>query len=456
MLPQYEVRQLIHTGQDGAQYLGRQSALERKVLIEILPELAESGVNTLMERLRIRARLVHPSLTAVFDFCHTSLGWLYLVSEHVEGTSLETLIEEHQLKPKTAFPWALQLCEALQIVHDQHLPHGSLSPQTVVITQEGKLKLTGIGMVPNAAGELSWLEPFQGSLSGDIHDLGVTLHWMFAKCPIGEDGRLSRDLPPAFATVLRRCLDNDPTRQFLRPGEVAIALKEALRGEQVKAETQTTRSRMVVAPGAKQPTGPAPVTTASSPSAKPVPPQLQPIVRQQQVSFFQRMDAFVWKAFSTGLHLFISLASVGCILLLILFKDKIVFEENTALPMASIEEIEADEKPIPAAVMGALPPAETLPTAPIAMKPITLVPPKPEPAPVDPLIDLRAQYVEAVQKAANQALEMVRYDDLPFLQTELILLQNGGDIPEVDPPNLPAILKALRQRYRETRAKMAP
>ena len=50
----------------------------------------------------------------------------------------------------------------------------------------------------------------------------------------------------------------------------------------------------------------------------------------------------------------------------------------------------------------------------------------------------------------------MRYDDLPFLQTELILLQNGGDIPEVDPPNLPAILKALRQRYRETRAKMAP
>lgn len=444
-LPQYEMQQRLQTGQDGALYLGRQSALDRKVVIEVIPEPEDPTTDGLLDRLRLRARLVHPSITAVFDFGRTPSGFFYLVSEHVDGTFLESLIDQRLLKPKTAFPLALQICEALQIVHDLQIAHGALSPATVKVNQEGQAKLTGIGMVPKPTGELSWLEPFHGSFSDDIIALGITLHWMFAKCAPSEDGRLSRDLPPAFAGVLRRCLETDPARQLSRPAEVAAALKDALRDEQEKTETPT-RQKMIVAPGAKQPTAP---VAPAAPPPKIAPGQLQPIVRHYQPSFFQRLDAFVWKAFSTGLHMVISLLSVGSLILLILFKDRIVIEEEPVIPKLSAEqiaEIEADEKPIPAAVLGALPPMEALPTTSAPVKPITLPPPAP---PIDPLAEVRAQYISAVQEAANQALEKVRLDDLPYLQKELQLLQNGGDVPSVDEPNLPTSLKALRQRYRE-------
>ncbi|TDU71073.1 protein kinase-like protein [Prosthecobacter fusiformis] len=450
-LPQYEVQEQLQVYQDGALYLGRQSALGRQVVIEVIPPPEEHLANALLDRLRRRARLVHPSITAVYDFGRTPQGQFYLVGEHVDGDLLDTLISERLLKPKVAFPLALQVCEALQIVHDLPMPHGTLSTQTILVSPEGQAKLTGIGMVQKSTGELSWLAPFRGSLTGDIRALGYTLHWMFAKCAPDADGRLSRDLPPAFATVIRRCLEPGSGRQFTRAEDVAEALKDALRGEQEKGEP-TTRTKMVVAPGSRQPAGPAPSSMPqAAPPPKLAPGQLKPVVRHYQPTFFQRVDAFVWKAFSTGLHMLVSLVSIGALILLFLFKDKIVFEEDTSLPMASVEEIEMEDKPIPAAVLGALPPVEALPTAPATVKPITL-PVSPPAPPMDPMEDLRSQYVTAVQTAANQALEKVRLDDLPHLQRELQLLQNGGDVPSVDEPNLPASLKVLRQRYREVQA----
>lgn len=453
-LPQYEVQTQVHTGADGALYLGRQTALDRMVILEVIPDTGDKEVASLLDRLRSRARLVHPGITAVYDFGKIPSGFFYLVTEHVEGRSLRSLIVERQIKPKNAFPLALQICEALQLVHDQELIHGALSPATILIGQDSQAKLTCIGMAETEEGQLSWLHPFLGSYQGDIHDLGITLHWMFARCEPEADGRLSRDLPPHFAAVLRRCLGQDPSREWQRPAEVAEALKDALRREQEWGDSPT-RSKMVVAAGAKPTSSP---VAASQPVAAPpkiAPGQIQPVVRQSHPSFFQKLDAFVWRAFSTGLHLLISVLSIGSLILLVLFKDRIVFEEDSGPPKmtaAEIAEANAAEEPLPAEVLGALPPMQSLPTTIAPAKPITLPPPSP---PKDPLADLRAQYVAAVQQAANQALETVRLDDLPYLQKELQLLQNNGEIPEVDEPNLPATLKALRQRYREARMGIA-
>lgn len=456
-LPQFEVQQQAQAGEDGALYLGRQAGLGRGVVIEVMPEPDAAVANGLLERLRCRARLVHPGITAVYDFGRLPNGQFYLVEEAVDGVLLETMIAEGQLKPKTAFPLALQICEALQMVHDLPMPHGALSPQTVGVTADGQVKLTGIGMVQRETGELSWLRPFRGSFTSDMEALGLTLHWMFARCAPDAEGRLSRDLPPAFAVVFRRCLEPDSGRMFTRPEDVATALKEALKGTQESAEA-TTRTRMVVGPGGRQPTGPAPV---HAPPPKVVPGQLRPVARQTQRSFLQQMDAFVWRAFSTGLHLMISLVCIGCVILVVFFKDRIVIEkEEAAEPVPAVEEMDAEENnveemPSPQAVLGGLAPAHAMAAEPVPVAETKPSPePQPVPPPVDPMADLRAQYVEAVQEAANQALESVKLDDLPYLQQELQLLQSGGDIPAVDEPNLPNSLRVLRERYREVRDRM--
>jgi serine/threonine protein kinase len=446
-LPQFEVTEHFHAGEDGAWYLGRQPSLDRKVQIEVIPEPDETLAEPLLDRLRRRARLVQPGITAVYDFGRLPSGAYFLVGEYVEAASLDTMITQRQLKLKTAFPLALQICEALQIVHDLPMPHGALNTQTVLVTSEGQAKLTGIGMVQTETGELSWLKPFRGSFTGDIRALGDTLHWMFAKSAPDIDGRLSRDLPPAIATVLRGCLEPGSGRGYTRPEDVATALKDALRD----IADPAGRSRSVMGQGRigepiSSPPPPMPGSTAQ-------PEKLRPVARQQdKPSLMQQMDAFVWKAFRTGLHVLIFLTGITSLIVLLFFKDRIVFEDDTPVPPKTQKVLAATkETDPPAAKPPGLPGAKSLPSKVAQEESVTKKAPKSEPQ-ADPMADLRAQYVSAVQSAANQALENVRLDDLPYLKSELLLLQSGGDIPAVDEPELPASLKVLRQRYREVKA----
>ena len=70
--------------------------------------------------------------------------------------------------------------------------------------------------------------------------------------------------------------------------------------------------------------------------------------------------------------------------------------------------------------------------------------------------ELDRQYQAAVQKAAAEALDKVRLNDLPFLQKELQRLQNGEALPSADEADTPIALKQLRDQYRQQSAALAP
>ncbi len=423
-LPSFDVLRRLSSGEDSAVYLARQKTLDRLVRIRVLRETeTEAGA---LERLRLRARLQHPRVSAVYDCGRMAGGPLYLVTEHVEGVPLAEIVAAGQLKPKQAYAPALQLCEALQAVHAQGLVHGCLSARSVLWVAGDQLKLTGAGMALTATGERTWLQAPARGIAGDLHDLGRTLHLLFTGEEPGPDGRVARDLPPSFAQVLRRCLDPRSSRPFTSADEVRTALIEAVQA------------------GRPAPT-PAPAVAPPRPPSPPAPRQ------RPGPSLLQRLDAFLWNGLKVGLHLTITLVSLGSLLLLYHFKDRIVIEERLerpgALPPRPAAQAEVTEPPIPAAVMGALPAAPALPMpAPVA-KPIAL--PTPEPSPLE---QLRARYVQSVQAAAQSALDQVRLDVLPHLQRELALLQSGAEPPDSDEPDLPPGLAELRRNYRAARA----
>jgi hypothetical protein len=350
---------------------------------------------------------------------------LFLVTEQVDGVPLRERIEG--MTPKQAYAPALQLCETLQALHARQLVHGCLSLETVLLTPNGQLKLVGTGMALSAEGERTWLQAPTGGLAADLRDLGRTLHLLFTREEPGPDGRVARDLLPAFALVLRRCLEPHNARPIGSADEVRTALIEAV---------QAGRPASTPAPAA--------------PTPRPPPP---PAPRQRcGPSLLQRLDAFLWSGLKVGLHLTITVVSLGSLLLLYHFKDRIVIEERVerpgALPPRSAAAAEAVEPPIPAAVMGALPAPPTLsvPPAEISARPLLL------PSAPAPLDALRARYLASVQAAAQSALDQLLMEDLPHLQRELTLLQSGADVPEQDEPGLSAGLKQLRQNYREAKA----
>lgn len=442
-LPQYEISYCLFTGTLSAIYVGRQPALERQVMIRVMPEPAPELVPLLLDRLRMRARLVHPKIVSVFDFGRTAVGPLYLVTEFVDGSLLDTLIRDKQITPKHAFQLATQLCDTLQVVHDQRVIHGALSAHTVLVTWDWQVKLTGIGMSETASGELSWLGDTPGSFDDDIQALGRVIHEMFCgELPVG--GKVSRALPAGFARVIARCIDPEPSRRFAQPSEVRAALAEALRAEkQAAAGTAKPAATLAPGPAAQMPgarmTGP-PVSAPPKAFPGQPPPRVtyEPPPRR---SLFLRLDDLLWSVLRTSLHLVIFGGTLAVIAAFLLLKDKIVFEAQDDFE----DEPEAVVEP-PKKVSA---PAPVMPT----LRPVAPPAPPPAAAP-DPVEALDAQYREAVQREAAAALEGTRLNDMPYLQRELQRLQREEPMPATDEPDLPASLKRLRDAYRQDRAKL--
>lgn len=472
-LPQYEVEECLSVGEESAIYRSRQPALERTVMIRVMAEPTPEAAARLMERLRARARLVHPRVVAVYDFGRTMTGSLYLVTEHVDGRLLNELIQERQVPPKLAFTLALQLCDVLTLLHGQGSTHGALSTGTLLVDQEGQIKVTGIGMSVTPTGEISWLHEGSSSLEQDLYALGLVLHEMFGREPLPEDGKVSRNLPPAFGAVIRRCVHPEPSRRFASAEEVKAALVQALRTQQQSAAAKTapapTPASKPAAPAERavvsQP--PVPAAAAPVPAAAPAvqapvqpvyaPPRYAPgrppapVVRAQP-SFLRKLDDFLWSCLKAGMHLTIFFVTASVLLVFHIMKDKIVLNPDA-------EKDKPAEASLPGEVLGKLPEAPVLPQAPVTpmSTPITLpapmTPAPSAPSPTDAaLAALEAEYKAAVQAEATAALDKVRLNDLPALQQELQRIQNNEPLPASDDPGLPAALKKLREDYRQKRA----
>jgi tRNA A-37 threonylcarbamoyl transferase component Bud32 len=445
-LLQYDVQEQIQVENESAVYRARQPALDRQVMIRVLAEPPMQTTTRLMERLRARARLVHPRIVAVYDFGRAHSGHLYLITEHVDGRLLCDLIRERQITPKLAYTLALQLCDALSMIHENQTLHGALNTRTLLVDREWQIKLTGIGMAANASGELSWLHEAEASLIGDLYALGSVLHEMFGKEALPDDGRVSRNLPPTFAAVIRRCVHPDVARRYTTAAQVKQALISALRTEKKSAEPAPTPAAVpapVAAPQITPPAAAAPIAAPAPAASTQAPPRYAPgrpppPVQRPQPSFGKRLDDFLWSCLNASLHLLIFGVAAGIVFVSYLLKDKIVIGDAGTTH---------EEPAIPADILG------KLPEAPILSEPSTAPMTKPIVLPTaDPLAELNASYQAAVQKEASAALEKVRLDELPFIQKELQRLQQGAPMPDSDEADLPAALKQLRDDYRAKRA----
>lgn len=456
-LLQYDVQECIQTGRESAIYRARQPALDRQVMIRLIAEPPMASAARLMERLRSRARLVHPRIIAVYDFGRTHAGDLYLITEHVDGRLLCDLVSERKITPKLAYTLALQLCDSLAMIHGSKTCHGALSTRTLLVDREWQLKVTGIGMAENSEGEISWLHENHPTEEDDLFALGCVLHEMFGKEPLPADGRVSRNLPPTFAAVIRRCVHPDSARRFASASEVKDALTQALRSEKQNAAAPAAQPAPVsAAPRAAAPVLPpetpvpqsAPVAASVPSSAPPsqAPPRYAPgrpppPVQRVQPSFAKKLDDFLWSCLRASLHLIVFAVTAGIIFVSYLLKDKIVIKDKDDPSSAR------EEAALPGEMLGKLPAAPQLPEPSVApmSTPISI------PAP-DPLAGLNAEYQAAVQAETAAALDKVRLDDIPHLQRELRRLQNHQPVPDTDEPDLPAALKQLREDYRQKRA----
>lgn len=94
----------------------------------------------------------------------------------------------------------IQAAQALATIHEHDLVHGQISPETVLMTTDGQLKLTGIGEPP-------WLTAHSGAAeilpAADFRALGQ-MAYGWANPPTKKKPLRSKPFPPVLATVIRR------------------------------------------------------------------------------------------------------------------------------------------------------------------------------------------------------------------------------------------------------------
>jgi len=198
-------------------------------------------------------------------------GREYIAMEHVEGDTLESEIRPYTpLDRKIAKEALLQICDALQGVHEKDMAHGDVKPANIVlkVDDSGKVNATLLDF-----GNVRFLVPFEGvptlvdeemcsgsptymapeQLDGpgdqrvDIYSLGIVMYqaltginpfdsWVRPMPGVYE--AVGRYTPPAPSTLtegisqstdslVMRAMEKDPSKRFQTIGEMRAAIEAA-------------------------------------------------------------------------------------------------------------------------------------------------------------------------------------------------------------------------------------
>jgi len=152
----YRLDRQLESGVLGAVYLGADlEANEASFAVNVLrPEFGRFSEALALLRVEVRVcrMLRHPHIARVYSLNADSSG-VYLVTEYLEGRSLEAILPEFAtgLPLKEARGVIADVCMALAYAHDLDVVHGDLQPANVYITHSDRAKLLHFGLSRAAA-----------------------------------------------------------------------------------------------------------------------------------------------------------------------------------------------------------------------------------------------------------------------------------------------------------------
>lgn len=150
VVEKYEVIQKIGEGGMATVYRGRHLTLGRDVAIKVLhPHLSASERNRQRFAREARAieHLEHDNILKIFDYSGVDAENCYIVTEFVDGVTLQELLNE-----RTRFPSeitaliGIKLAQALHYAHELGIIHRDLKLENVMLRRDGELKLMDFGI----------------------------------------------------------------------------------------------------------------------------------------------------------------------------------------------------------------------------------------------------------------------------------------------------------------------
>ena len=259
----YEILEKIGTGGMSDVYKAKDHKLNRFVAVKVLKQEFSENAN-FVSKFRIEAQaaagLMHPNIVNVYDVGEEGENH-YIVMELVEGITLKKYIEKKaRLSVKEAVSIAIQVSMGIEAAHNNHIIHRDIKPQNIIISKEGKVKVTDFGIAKaatsntitsNVMGSVHYTSPEQarGGYSdekSDIYSLGITMFEMLTgRVPfngettvaiaikhIQEEFPSPRDyvpeIPVCVEQIVFKCCQKSPDRRYQSMSELIVDLKQSL------------------------------------------------------------------------------------------------------------------------------------------------------------------------------------------------------------------------------------
>ncbi len=247
----YALRGRIGEGAHGIVWRAAQPGVGREVAIKAIhPDIANRP--GFVRRFEMEAQLVasleHPHIVSLFDFWRDPEG-AYLVMPYLRGGNLAHLLQQGPLRPDTALALIGDIGDALSYAHRRGVVHRDVTPQNVLLDDEGNPYLSDFGVAaligetgPPTSSSPAYLAPEQRSGHGavpasDVFSLGVLAHSVLSGEIPTVDHRLDAtsllnpNVPGGVDEVIARATATDVSSRFADPGEFVAALAAALNGQ---------------------------------------------------------------------------------------------------------------------------------------------------------------------------------------------------------------------------------
>ena len=259
----YEIIEKIGSGGMSDVYRARCHKLNRFVAIKVLKQEFSEDEN-FVSKFRIEAQsvagLTHANIVNVYDVGDEA-GIYYIVMELVEGITLKNYIDKKgKLVPKEAVSIAIQVAQGIEAAHNHGIVHRDIKPQNIIISREGKVKVTDFGIAraassntinSNVMGSVHYISPEQArggysDYKSDIYSFGIMLFEMLTgRVPFEGDTTVSialkhiqeevpsvRDvddtIPIAVSQIVEKCTRKRKENRYDSATELIVDLKKAL------------------------------------------------------------------------------------------------------------------------------------------------------------------------------------------------------------------------------------
>ena len=150
----YEVLTKIGAGGMADVYKGKDHMLNRYVAIKVLKQEFredETFVKKFRSEAQAAAGLLNPNIVNVYDVGEDR-GLYYMVMELVDGITLKEYIDKKgRLSAKEVISIAIQMCNGIEAAHERQIVHRDIKPHNVMISKDGKVKVTDFGIAKAAS-----------------------------------------------------------------------------------------------------------------------------------------------------------------------------------------------------------------------------------------------------------------------------------------------------------------